>query len=488
MFNCYLLFMKMTQKISYGLLLALFLFFSCQDNRQARDHVNQLPSIFPDYTGVTIPCNLAPINFQMKGATYMQAEFSINNRIVLQAKGKTFVDISPDKWKQLLANNKGRDITVTVSAWTPQHPEGAQYKPFKIHIDAPIDNYIAYRLIPPGYEEWNRMGLFQRDLTSFDESAIFMNTQNHSGCVNCHCFAWYNPKIMMFHARGQAGGTVVMQGDNIEKVNLDSLGPKKNGTYPMWHPSGKYIAFSSNVTKQSFYSHCRDKIEVYDLKSDIIIYDVIKHRVLADERFNDSINWETFPAFSPDGKWLYFCTAKAKLMPIKFNDLHYSLIRVPFNEKDGTLGSQIDTIYSAHKQGGSVSLPRISPDGRFLLFTWAGCSTFHIQHKDADLMLIDLKTNQIIRPANINSNDADSYHSWSKNGKWIIFASRRLDGMYSRLFIAPFKNGKFGKPFLLPQKDPQQNEKRLYSYNIPEFISGKVILPKDKASALFKIN
>ena len=103
-------------------------------------------------------------------------------------------------------------------------------------------------------------------------------------------------------------------------------------------------------------------------------------------------------------------------------------------------------------------------------------------------MLIDLKTNQIIRPAIINSNDADSYHSWSKNGKWIIFASRRLDGMYSRLFIAPFKNGKFGKPFLLPQKDPQQNEKRLYSYNIPEFISGKVILPKDKASALFKIN
>src|SRR5574344_1818539 len=146
MFNCYLLFMKMTQKISYGLLLALFLFFSCQNNRQARDHVNQLPSIFPDYTGVTIPCNLAPINFQMKEATYMQAEFSINNRIVLQAKGKTFVDISPDKWKQLLANNKGRDITVTVSAWTPQHPEGAQYKPFKIHIDAPIDNYIAYRL------------------------------------------------------------------------------------------------------------------------------------------------------------------------------------------------------------------------------------------------------------------------------------------------------------------------------------------------------
>jgi dipeptidyl aminopeptidase/acylaminoacyl peptidase len=212
------------------------------------------------------------------------------------------------------------------------------------------------------------------------------------------------------------------------------------------------------------------------------------HKVLADKRFNDAINWETFPAFSPDGKWLYFCTAKAKLMPIKFNELHYSLIRVPFNEKDGSLGAKIDTIYSAAKEGGSISLPRISPDGRYVLLTWAGCSTFHIQHKDADLMLIDLKTRQIIHPKNVNSNDADSYHSWSQNGKWIIFASRRLDGMYSRLYIAPFKNGNFGKPFLLPQKDPQENKRRLYSYNIPEFIRAKVVLSKDKASALFKVN
>ena len=481
--------MKMTHKISYSLVLLLFLFFSCQDNRQARDHMNQLPHIFPDYTNVTIPYNIAPIDFQIKGATHMQATFYVHNDLVLQANGGTYVKIPSKKWKQLLETNKGRDLTISVSAWTPEHPEGATYKPFRIHIDnSPIDNYVAYRLIPPGYEEWNRMGIFQRNLTSFDESAIFINTQNHSGCVNCHNFAWYNPQKMMFHARGPAGGTVIMQGDNIEKINLDSLGPKKNGTYPMWHPSGKYIAFSSNITKQSFYSHCKDKIEVYDLKSDIIIYDVMHHKVLADKRFNDSINWETFPAFSPDGKWLYFCTAKAKLMPIKFNELHYSLIRVPFNEKDGSLGAEIDTIYSAAKEGGSISLPRISPDGRYVLLTWAGCSTFHIQHKDADLMLIDLKTRQIIHPKNVNSNDADSYHSWSQNGKWIIFASRRLDGMYSRLYIAPFKNGNFGKPFLLPQKDPQENKRRLYSYNIPEFIRAKVVLSKDKASALFKVN
>ena len=99
--------------------------------------------------------------------------------------------------------------------------------------------------------------------------------------------------------------------------------------------------------------------------------------------------------------------------------------------------------------------------------------------------MIDLATGDSIDTSILNSPETESYHSWSHNGKWIVFSSRRIDSRYTRLFIAPFKDGKFGKPFLLPQKDPSYNETLLYSYNIPEFVNGKIVLSKDQLSELF---
>ena len=74
-----------------------------------------------------------------------------------------------------------------------------------------------------------------------------------------------------------------------------------------------------------------------------------------------------------------------------------------------------------------------------------------------------------------DDSQADSYHSWSSNGRWVIFGSRRLDGRYTRLYMAYLdKEGTPCKPFLLPQEDPRSNMWRLKSYNIPEFIDGEV--------------
>ena len=474
--------------ILYGLIAGSLLLLTGCHSREAKEQSNQKPPIFPDYVNVTIPPNLSPVNFRINGADRVTATFSVSKELLMEVSGDDHIEIPIDKWRDMLTRHKGQDISVAVSAWTREKPDGISYAPFSIHIDTnPIDSFVAYRLIPPGYEEWNKMGIYERNLTSFEQTPIVVNNQNNHGCVNCHSFADYHPERMLFHARGRGGGTVITNGKDLKKVDLASMGPMKSGTYPMWHPSGNYIALSSNVTRQSFYTHCHDKIEVYDLSSDLIVYDVRKNDVLADNRFNDSINWETFPAFSPDGKWLYFCTAKAVRMPTQVKSLHYSLVRVPFNEANGSLGAPVDTVYSSWKQGGSVSFPRISPDGKYLLFTWSDCSTFPIQHKEADLKLIDLTTKTVSDATELNSPETDSYHSWSHDGKWLIFSSRRIDGRYTRLFIAPFRNGKFGKPFLLPQKDPNMYDNLLDSYNIPEFVRGKVEIPKDKLAELFKV-
>ena len=80
---------------------------------------------------------------------------------------------------------------------------------------------------------------------------------------------------------------------------------------------------------------------------------------------------------------------------------------------------------------------------------------FTIWHKEADLYMLDLLTSRKYPLDVFNSEEAESYHSWSGNGRWMVFSSRRIDGLYTRLFIGYVDSEGVGhKPFLLPQKDP----------------------------------
>lgn len=466
----------------------LLILASCGASRTAKEHVDTLPSVFPDYVGVTVPYNIAPLNFKVPSALHVQARVSVEGGEEWVVEGDSCVDFPMKKWKTLLLSAKGKTMSISLSVWSAAHPDGLSYKPFPVYVHSEaIDPYVAYRLIPPGYESWHYLSLRQRNLESFEEGPIATNRQNNNGCLNCHSFCAYNPKTLMFHARGKGGGTVLLSDGTLRKVDLSALPPGKNGSYPFWHPSGRYIVFSSNVTNQSFYGHGRDKIEVYDLASDLIIYDVPHHRVLTDKRFLTEDIWETFPAFSPDGKWLYYCAAASVRMPMDYRKLKYSLCRVPFDEETGSLGAAVDTVRSSFRQGGSVSFPRLSPDGRFLLYTLSDCATFPIHHREADLRLLSLPSGKELDAGTLNSNDTESYHAWSSNSRWIVFSSRRIDGKYTRLFFAHIgADGKCAKPFLLPQRDPDSNTRLLDAYNIPEFIKGRVRLNKDDVARLFQ--
>ena len=129
----------------------------------------------------------------------------------------------------------------------------------------------------------------------------------------------------------------------------------------------------------------------------------------------------------------------------------------------------------------SATIPRISPDGRYLLYGLGGWGCFHIWHPDADLYITDLQTGEMRALEAANSTEAESYHSWSSNGRWILFASRRDDGNYSRLYISYFdKEGNVHKAFELPQEDPDFYYFMMKSYNVPEFMVEPVkISPQD---------
>lgn len=477
--------MKFNSTIFTTLLLTVCILLSgCSRIRKAARTADVQPEIFPDYIGVTVPVNIAPLNFMMEGAEHIQAVFRIDGKeqtVVCGSEG--VVDIPLDEWHDMTSKAAGRKIEVEVSAWNEANPDGIKYKSFVINVSKDeIDQWIAYRLIEPGYEAWRYMGIYQRELSSYDEFEIVSNKTTKSACVNCHHFDNRSAKRMLFHARGKNGGTIFLENGKTHKVK-----PESKIVYPAWHPEGRYIAFSSNDTHQVFYGQGRQAIEVYDKSSDIVVYDTQENKVINDSRFVGEEYMETFPGWSPDGKSLYFCSGATKKMPAERKELHYSILRVGFDSNSGKLGEAIDTVYNARTQGGSASFPRVSPDGKYLLFTLSDFGTFPIWHNEADLKMIDLHTGTSVDIDVWNDNDnTESYHSWSNNGRWVMFSSRRLDGRYTRLFIAGLdKNGKPRKPFLLPQKDPRQNTLRLKSYNIPEFMDGKVVMP-DNTVGLFE--
>ena len=379
-------------------------------------------------------------------------------------------------WEKLLTAAKGKQVEVSVL--TEEKGKWNAFLPFHIRVsEDPIDPYIAYRLIDPGYQLWNEMGIYQRELSSFDQEPILENRLTDNNCMNCHSFCMQDPDKMLFHVRAKYGCTVFVDGDRIETLDTKTDRTISALVYPSWHPSGKYVAFSVNTTKQAFHLNDRNRVEVYDEASDVVVYDVEKHEIVTASNIFSKDAFETFPTFSPDGHFLYFCSAVAvDSLPQNCRQVKYSLCRIAFDFQNERLGEVVDTLYNARMEGQSVSFPRLSPDGRFLAFTLHDFGNFSIWHKEADLYMLDLLTSRKYPLDVFNSEEAESYHSWSGNGRWMVFSSRRIDGLYTRLFIGYVDSEGVGhKPFLLPQKDPlTYYDALMFSYNIPELMRSAV--------------
>lgn len=461
---------------TFPVLVLLTGIFSCSAP-VIRDYENtgRLPEIFPDYTGTTIPVNIAPLNFMcMDVETEALLLIEGTEDSIKVASSGTF-KIPERKWKELLKKNQGKKISLTV--FSKSGGKWEKYNPFTMAIaPEPIDPYFAYRLIEPGYAAWHEMGIYQRNLEGFKESPIYENRVSHYNCVNCHSFNMQNPEEMLFHIRGGPNsGTPLIREGKIEQLNTQADTAHTPLIYPSWHPSGKFVAFSVNKIRQAFYANNQDRVEVYDMASDVVVYDLEHEQILTAPHLSSKDAFETFPSFSPDGKTFFFCSAPAVSMPERFDSVRYNLCAVSFDPVKKTFGEKTDTLYNARLSGGSATFPRASPDGRYLLYTVSDFGNFHIWHKEADLRLLDLETGEYADMGHVNSEDVESYHSWSSNSRWFIFSSRRIDGLYTRPYIAYLgENGEPGKPFLVPQRDPAYYDRLMKSFNIPEMIKGKV--------------
>jgi Tol biopolymer transport system component len=293
--------------------------------------------------------------------------------------------------------------------------------------------------------------------------------------MNCHSFNQNDPGQMMFHLRGNIGATMLVRNGVVTKLNTKTKETISNCVYPYWHPSGNYIAFSVNSISQVFHTVKEKRIEVMDSRSDLVIYDINANKLITEKNISSETSFETFPTFSSDGKTLIFCSAKKGTLPDDYNKIKYSLCAVSFDPSTGTIGSRTDTLVSSFKTGKSISFPRPSHDGKYLMFTMSDYGNFSIWHKEADLYLYSFADSTFKPVTSVNSSNTESYHSWSSGSRWFVFSSRRTDGLYTRSYIAWMNdNGEATKPFMLPQKNPDFYDFTLYSFNVPELVKGKV--------------
>lgn len=368
------------------------------------------------------------------------------------------------------------------------------------------------------------MELRERNLESFDER-VLLSRADIGNCFSCHVTPPGNAQKMLITLRSPSDGSLFFDGENAKKIVLplaekalahlpDSLRMPLKLVYPTWHPNEEWMVFSTSIFGLSgFTSTYRVYVDILDSASNLALYNtqtnqIVLHRSLWTTSFE-----ETWPAWSPDGKWLYFCRT-AVLHPDtvrryprweeRVRHTYFDLCRIGFDAEKGEFTDSVQTILKA-APGSSYAMPRISPDGKSMLVCRLLFNSIPY-HAYGDLVYVDLEnldgassdatpaavgTRPVasaspappVNPADIlNSPDCESWHDWSRNSRWVVFGSKRQNGHYQLPYLAYFDGKRFGCPFLLPQKNPQFYRTNMRVFNLPTFASSASPVKPKKGS------
>ena len=291
---------------------------SCSSGPENPTLVSQQPAIYPDYAGVTIPANIAPLNFNFADETIDGMDV-----IVKGSKGGElhvngdWADFDIDEWHALTEQNQGGKLSVTVCV--EKDGQWTQYKDFDILVsETRLDDWgLTYRRIKPGYEVGGDIGVYQRELSSFSEYAIITETVVPGRCFNCHTANRTNPDRLTIQMRGEGGGTMIQKDGHQMWVETKTDSTKAAGSYSYWHPQGDYVALAVNSVHQAFFTGTGQRIEVYHTFSNVEVLDTRTNELILSPLLQTD-DLEIFPAFSHDGKWLYYSTSKPCRVPAEY--------------------------------------------------------------------------------------------------------------------------------------------------------------------------
>jgi Flp pilus assembly protein TadD len=176
--------------------------------------------------------------------------------------------------------------------------------------------------------------------------------------------------------------------------------------------------------------------------------------------------------WSPDGKWIVFAKAKAKEpfpdgvpLALRANDpnetqIQYDLYKIPFNNGKG---GKAEPIEGASQDGMSNNFPKVSPDGRWIVFV--KCKNGQLMRPDSELYIVPAKGGEA-RRMRCNALPMNSWHSFSPNGHWLVFSSKRR-GPFTQMYLTHIDKDGNDSPAIYVEGTTSSNR----AVNIPEFVN-----------------
>ena len=277
------------------------------------------PSIKPDYVDVTVPPNIAPLNFIIEepaDAYFVRLTGQAAGRIEITSRNPA-INIPINKWKNLLDANKGRSYQMDICV-----KRGNQWSRFATITNGiaeeNIDPYLTYRKLATLFYNPNpEMGIYQRNIETFEERVLLHRRDVGNDCINCHIASANRTGTMLFHVRrprDMSPGMIIMHNGTL-RFETHSLTPRGLISLASIHPDGKVMAFAA--VKMGFFSFIGggsidDRLQ-FEYSADLGLYDIETGEIkfipgLSTPEYN-----ETWPNWSADGKLSLFLTMQGIL-------------------------------------------------------------------------------------------------------------------------------------------------------------------------------
>ena len=372
-------------------------------------------------------------------------------------------------WRAVRRHGVGRDACITVFGVQRSSPKRSVHVARSVRVRVsrdPIDGCVVYRIVTPPFSTTSTPDTFVRHTESLATRPFILGRDEY--CFNCHTFSSY----------GGTSGKLSLQSRYVGPVDCDlrtylgvyDIGARRGRklklpfqiqmtTFTAWSPDGTKLALSANQQITTVPPIVHETQNATLPFSDIAVYDLEANRAYLLPGASASDRLALYPRWTPDGESVVFASA-AKSGPQQ-RPL-FDLEVVPFNGGRGGVSKKVP---GASGNGRSHYYPRFSPDGKWLSFCQSNGGSLIKPSSDLWLMPGDLQGPARRLECNAEL-AADSWHSWSSNSRWLVFATKRDDGIYARLYLTHIdEEGRASPAVRLPVKEPP-----LASFNIPEFL------------------